>query len=602
MRAVVLVLTAVLMKTSLSLTLFTIMLHVGFALLLGSALLVLWILARVAALRIAVTAIALLVLSFSLFLSVSDPILFAIIGERLVPSTLAHFAGPGLFLSDYFWKPVIAYWHAVSSALALLLLYVIWVFAQFWNVGRKPELTPMRLRFGLGGLAVGAGLSFFSITALPQVVNPVEIDYLTELTGLNGTRLGLTEEEAVSRIRDFTGLPKGAEWVDERFPLVYRWKDTAPVVSVQPDIFIFVVESMRGASLRPINPDGTQLVSAPAIEALAREGVVFRRFLSNGFPSGPGFVGISSGAWMHGVKRLDAAYKDTSFDRLGSRLRSVNYRTGIVTYDVRYDDKTNWVYDVFEDVIDCVAMGLADEDAVTAQQFINWVQGADAEPAQRPLFGIFLTKEPHLPYQWKNEAGQWTFGKDLTQNYARSFGQMDEVLAGIFTFLKSRPRWRNTVILIVGDHANFLQQGESTGLPVDDAVFTGAIIAGGDPVVGSPRVVNDPASQSDIASTVLVLAGDRRPAMALGRNLLAVDPERKPRALSIRSGGVRLDTPGSSVIFPSNAPSRVSVSQLNPDAPSGPDPERIAEAVRVWSWLIETDRVWDSKLLSGQTP
>ena len=34
----------------------------------------------------------------------------------------------------------------------------------------------------------------------------------------------------------------------------------------------------------------------------------------------PGFVGLSSGAWMHPVKRLDAAYKDTSFDRLGFRV------------------------------------------------------------------------------------------------------------------------------------------------------------------------------------------------------------------------------------------------------------------------------------------
>ena len=268
---------------------------------------------------------------------------------------------------------------------------------------------------------------------------------------------------------------------------------------------------------------------------------------------------------------------------------------------MRYDDKTNWVNDVFEDVVDCVALGLDDNDAVTVDKFNEWIAKADATTPQRPLFGIFLTKEPHLPYMTKDAHGNWTAGSDLSDNYARSIHQVDGELNRAFAFLKTWPRWQNTVVIILGDHANYLDQSQSSGLPVDDTVFTGAIISGGGPIIGPARVDREPASQADIASTVLALAGDWRPAMALGRDLLSDDPSRPPRALAIRNGGTRLDMGGMSIMVPKGATSAAEITPLaqGPNAVpvAVPDPESIAEAVRIWSWMIETDRVWNQKFL-----
>ena len=494
LRAAVLVGMALLTGDAVLPSALTLAMHVGFSLALGSALLIVWKVATLPSLRVGVTAIALVLLSFSLFLSLSDPILMAIIGERLTPSTLSHFAGPGLFLSDYFWKPVKAYWPAVSTAVALLAAYIVWVLRVFWKVGRKPGLTPVGWFAPAIGLVAGGVLFAVPYVTSPALTEPVELDYVKQAFAIDGTRLGMSEGEATKRIRAFVGLPAGAAWVDDHYPLVYRWLSPQSKPAVQPDIFVFVVESMRGKSLRATNPDGSNLASAPAIEAMARDGVVFPHFLSNGFPSGPGFVGLSSGAWMHPVKRLDAAFSSTSFDRLGARLRSNGYRTGIVTYDVRYDDKTNWVHDVFEDVVDCIALGLQALDSVTTDQFISWVKNADTA-AERPLFGVFLTMEPHLPYNWKSADGQWTFGPNLADNYARSLHDVDTELQRSFDYLKSRARWKDTVIIILGDHANFLDQGTSTGLPVDDSVLTGAIIAGGASAIGVPRVITAPASR-----------------------------------------------------------------------------------------------------------
>ena len=601
LRVTVLVAMATVTGAGFSDTVLTVLLHLGFTLVMGCGLLLIWVLVRLPFLRACVTGLALILLSISLFLSLSDPILDAIIGERLTPSTLSHFAGPGLFLSDYFWKPVIHYWYAVFPAVALLAAYIIWMLVTFWTVGRRPQRTPVRWLYPAIGVAVGGAMAIATSSASPTVLYPIEFDYVTQTLGSDGTRLGMSEQVATRRIRDFAILPEGASWVDARYPLVYRWDSPKQVPAEKPDIFIFVVESMRGASLRPVNPDGQALVSVPAIEAMASQGVVFQHFLSNGFPSGPGFVGISSGAWMHPVKRLDAAYSSTSFDRLGSRLRSDGYHTGIITYDVRYDDKTNWVNDVFEDVVDCVAMGLDADDAVTVNKFDEWVAEADATAPKRPLFGIFLTKEPHLPYMSKGADGNWTAGSSLSDNYARSIHQVDAELSRAFAVLKARPRWKNTVVIILGDHANFVDQSVSSGLPVDDTVFTGAIISGGDAVIGSPRINREPASQADISSTVLALAGDWRPAMALGHDLLSDTPARPPRALAIRNGGTRLDMGGKSIMIPRGAVSAAEVTPFaqDPDAAQTtvPAPEEISEAVRIWSWMIENDRVWSRKFL-----
>jgi hypothetical protein len=583
----------------------TSVIHVAFSLALGSGLLAVWWIVRAPPLRAAVTLFSLVLLSASLFLNLVDPILVTVIGERLTPSTLSHFAGPGLFLSDYFWKPVEAYWPAVSAVVLLLLAYLAWMSRLFWTRGLRPSLTPVTWLPAFAGLAVGSGVAALTNTYSPETLEPVEISYVNQLLGIDGTRLGMSETSAVHDIRDFVGLPDGAEWLDDHYPLVYRWKAPAPPVADKPDIFIIVVESMRGASLRPTNPDGQSLASVPAIEAVAADGVVFRRYLSTGFPSGPGFVGISSGAWMHPLKRLDGAYGSTSFDRLGLRLRSIGYRTGIITYDVRYDDKTTWVYNIFEDVVDTAAMGLPARDATTTDQFLDWLQRADSDPAPRPLFGIYLTKEPHLPYIYKDSTGQWTAGKNLAENYRKSIAGVDGELKRLFAGLRARPRWHNTVIFIVGDHANFLDEGQASGAPVDDSVFTGAIIGGGAEVIGKPRSVIEPASHADLATTILALAGDRRPAVTLGRNLLSATPGRHPQALSIRQGGARLEIGSQTIMLPRHRSLHATVSRsslLGPDdhpqETPAPSAQTIAEVVRIWAWMIENDRVWKQDFLN----
>jgi hypothetical protein len=89
--------------------------------------------------------------------------------------------------------------------------------------------------------------------------------------------------------------------------------------------------------------------------------------------------------------------------------------------------------------------------------------------------------------------------------------------------------------------------------------------------------------------------------MALGRNLLSNDPGRSARALAIRNGGTRLDMSGVSMMIPKGsgeAAEMVVFDQAKADAGEAvPTPAETVEAVQIWSWMIENDRVWDETFL-----
>jgi Arylsulfatase A and related enzymes len=57
------------------------------------------------------------------------------------------------------------------------------------------------------------------------------------------------------------------------------------------------------------------------------------------------------------------------------------------------------------------------------------------------------------------------------------------------------------------------------GLPENDNIWTTAIIAGPERLVGPPRRILAPASHVDMLPHVLALVGDRRPSAALGSDL-----------------------------------------------------------------------------------
>ncbi|MBK8072352.1 MAG: hypothetical protein IPK34_10285 [Ramlibacter sp.] len=99
--------------------------------------------------------VAMIALPLILFLSILDPILYRVIGDRLSPSVLRQFAGWDLFVSDYFWAPVRAYWFAVLPGVLLLAGFLIglgWFLMRHRRVQLRPRIASLDLGWTGRGL------------------------------------------------------------------------------------------------------------------------------------------------------------------------------------------------------------------------------------------------------------------------------------------------------------------------------------------------------------------------------------------------------------------------------------------------------------------
>jgi len=583
--------------------------HAGETALLVSAMLLLWTLLPFA--RIALTGIGLLTLAVLSFLSVSDPILQSIIGERLTPSALAHFAGPRLFVSDNFWLPVRANWLPIAAALLLLFAYFAWLTSLFLRRGMRPAATPAPLLHVLAIVPVALPLFILPESVMGySVAAPVEVQFASELLGFSRTRLRGSERQAVAELRAVLGLPPGARWLDDRYPLVYGFDAPAPDASAgRPDIVVVVIESLRGENLRYINPGAAWHVEAPNLERLAQEGVVLPRYLSNAFPTGPGYVALSHSAWPHRVSRITDDFNGTRFDGIAERLRTLGYATVHIEADPNYDRRARWVKGQFAEIIDLAAQGSALDEATLVDRAVAWFRDGDAAAPGTPRFAMLLTANPHMPYAWPDEKGVFRFDQAPAENYRRSLAYVDAQLGRLFAFLKQRARAADTVIVVTGDHANFIDQTASTGLPVNDVSWTGALIAGPERLVGPPRRLDVPASHADLSPTLQAMAGDRRPSAALGRDLFAREATVRRFAVALRAGGGRLEDGRRSLVLAAHDARRAASGPSFPFDPPGPapagpaiTPQAFADIVRTWSYLVETDRVWRGEFLRPNGP
>ena len=200
-----------------------------------------------------------------------------------------------------------------------------------------------------------------------------------------------------------------------------------------------------------------------------------------------------------------------------------------------------------------------------------------------------------------------TFGPNLADNYVRSLHYVDAQLGRLFAYLAQRPRRRDTVILVTGDHANFLDQQQTRSLPVNDTVWSAALVAGPEHLLGPPRVERGIASQIDLVPTINVLVGDRRPSAALGRDLLHDDGRPQGRAVAIRSGGLRYEADRGGMFVDAVLPRGAMPSGGIPTPATGSrgvdlEADELHGLVSTWSYLLERGEVWNPALLGAPAP
>src|SRR5206468_9185889 len=132
-----------------------------------------------------------------------------------------------------------------------------------------------------------AGAALLSLPATitwPGPPPPIEVAFAGEWLGFDRTSLRGSESDAIRELRAIVGLPVGAAWLNDEYPLVYRWTDatrsmassdrpaTPKLDSVSPsegglDIVVVMIESLRADAL---GDRGGRPSATPNLDALAR--------------------------------------------------------------------------------------------------------------------------------------------------------------------------------------------------------------------------------------------------------------------------------------------------------------------------------------------
>ena len=296
--------------------------------------------------------------------------------------------------------------------------------------------------------------------------------------------------------------------------------------SPAPDVYLITIDTLRADHVHCYGYDGIQ---TPAIDSLARDGIRFTEAFTPSPITNTAHTSILTGLLpsVHGVTNFGIPLA-TTYPTWAELLKQKGYQTagfiGAVILDSRTLspglDRGFDYYDNFPpDAKEGEHWGAVERrGADVVQRAETWM---DAHPAN-PRFVWVHLYDPHDPYEPPAPYSQ--IYKDRL--YDGEIAYADSALANLLSYLGRQNRYRNALIIVVGDHGEGLgEHGEQThGIFLYDATTHVPLIIklpGRDksPAQGG-KVVEAQVETTDILPTVLDLLSISPPA-ALARRSLA---------------------------------------------------------------------------------
>ncbi|MEA2327499.1 MAG: hypothetical protein QOE68_2458, partial [Thermoanaerobaculia bacterium] len=270
-----------------------------------------------------------------------------------------------------------------------------------------------------------------------------------------------------------------------------------------PPVIVISIDTLRADHVSPR--------ATPHIDALSRDGIVFRNAWSHSPLTLPSHLSMFTGLLPpeHGVRdnagyRFDAAAHPT----VASVLRNTGYRTGaaVSAYVLRAATGEAAGFDDYDD-----AIGIVDGAPVGALQRRGEISEKIAErwiaaQSGKPFFFFLHLYEPHTPY---------------TPTYNADVAHADAIVGTFLDFLRQRGLYDRAVIVLLSDHGEGLMdhgEQEHGVLLYRESLHVPLIVkpAG----TRQHREVDSPVALVDVMPTILDLAGCPAP-RTRGTSLLA---------------------------------------------------------------------------------
>jgi arylsulfatase A-like enzyme/cytochrome c-type biogenesis protein CcmH/NrfG len=273
---------------------------------------------------------------------------------------------------------------------------------------------------------------------------------------------------------------------------------------------------------------GYKQIKTPNIDGLAADGVRFDRAFAVVPVTLPSHSSMLTGTYpmLSGMHDFSGNKLSPLQPTLASVLKQAGYQTGAVIGAAVLDSRfgLNQGFDFYYDHFDFSRLDEANLDEmerpgnVVADVALDWL----AKNSQKRFFLWMHLYDPHFPYHPPEPYSR----EYAAQPYDGEIAFADEQVGRLLRFLKEKGIYRNTVIVLCGDHGESLgEHGEKThGFFIYNATMHVPLIirlpGNRLPATAAAGTVADPVSLVDLMPTVLGAVGLEIPSQVQGRSLL----------------------------------------------------------------------------------
>lgn len=295
-------------------------------------------------------------------------------------------------------------------------------------------------------------------------------------------------------------------------------------------IILVSIDTLRSDRL-PVY--GYKKVQTPALDAFAKDAIVFEKAYSHYPLTLPSHVSILTGQLPPDHKVRDNAgypFEAAKHPYLPRLLKQAGYETGAAvsafvlrsqtglaegfdSYDGTFDPKPGETLDVVQ---------RAGPDTLRAA--LPWIQGRKG----KPFFYFLHLYEPHAPY-----SAPEPFASRYPDPYDAEVAAADKVVGDLFAELKRLDLYDRAVIVVLSDHGEGLgEHGEAQhGIFLYRETLQVPLMLKLPKSERGGTRVSAPAQLVDVAPTLLALAGAEVPKGLPGSSLLDLDEKTPPRRL-----------------------------------------------------------------------
>ena len=270
------------------------------------------------------------------------------------------------------------------------------------------------------------------------------------------------------------------------------------------NVILITLDTTRADRLPPYD-DGIEL---PAIDQLAREGVVFDRAIAPAPLTLPSHSSLFTGRIppAHGA-RVNSLTLEAGLPMFPERLQAAGYRTAAFVGSMVLNGNRGLRrgFDVYDDIGVGPGARLRRPANEVIDGALDWMNAG----RDRPFFLWVHLYDAHAPHTLPPEFD----GASTVDRYAAAIAFMDSQIARLLQALDERQELARTAFIVTADHGESLgDHGErGHGIFVYESTLRVPLIVRWPGI--EPRRVPDPVQLIDLAPTILALEGLDAPPM-----------------------------------------------------------------------------------------